>query len=345
MTGRPQRDGRRDAGRPLARGRPLVGYSIIVLATALGGINASVGKVVLVAGGLGANRFTELRATGAAILLAVALALLHGRRALPRRRELPFLALFGVVGLALAQFTYFASIERLRVGVALLIVNLAIVLVAVWARFVGRERVTGRLWVAIALALVGLALIVKVWRGAGLDALGVVAALVAALAYAAYILMADRSAHEGRRASFLVAWGFVFATVFWAITQPWWTFPFHILDDDVSLLGRLEEHRAPVYALLAYVVPFGTIGVFVLYAAALRYIPPTHVVVAAVLEPVFGTLVAFAWLGETLDPPQVVGGLLVIAAVVLGQTAREPPAPAVSGEAVPARAAGGRAGR
>src|SRR3712207_8152379 len=91
---------------------PLVGYAMIVFATALGGVNATVGKVVLVAGGLGANRFTELRATGAAILLVAALALLHGRRALPARRELPFLALFGVVGLALAQFTYFRSEEH-----------------------------------------------------------------------------------------------------------------------------------------------------------------------------------------------------------------------------------------
>src|SRR3712207_7412608 len=40
---------------------PLVGYAMIVFATALGGVNATVGKVVLVAGGLGANRFTEIR--------------------------------------------------------------------------------------------------------------------------------------------------------------------------------------------------------------------------------------------------------------------------------------------
>jgi drug/metabolite transporter (DMT)-like permease len=76
------------------------------------------------------------------------------------------------------------------------------------------------------------------------------------------------------------------------------------------------------------------VGVFVLLAAALRYIPPTHVVVAAVLEPVFGALVAFAWLGETLAPLQVAGGVLVLAAVVLGQSAREerPPGTAATGD-------------
>ena len=312
-----------EAARPLARGRPLVGYAIIVAGTALGGVNATVGKIVIVGGGLSANRLAEFRAAGAGLLLLAGIALLRRQAILPARRELPFLALFGVVGLALAQFTYFLSIERLPIGVALLIVNVAIVLVAAWGRFVGRERVNRRLWVAIALAFAGLALVVEVWRGVALDTVGVGAALVAALTYAVYILMADRSAHAGRHASFLVAWGFVFATIFWALVQPWWTFPFGLLDDEVSLLGRLAEHRAPVYLLLAYVVPFGTVGVFVLYAAALRYIPPTHVVVAAVLEPVFGTLVAFAWLGETLAPAQIAGGVLVVAAVLLGQSARE----------------------
>jgi drug/metabolite transporter (DMT)-like permease len=309
--------------RPLARGRPLVGYAIMVVGTLLGGVNATVGKVTIVSGGVSAVRFAEFRAAGAAVLLLAGLALLRRRAMLPSRRQLPFLLLFGVFGLAVAQSSYFLSIERLEVGVALLIVNVAIVLVALWGRLVGEERVHARLWIAIVFALAGLALVVEAWRGAELDSLGVAAALVGALGYAVYILMADRNARRGGRASVLVAWGFVFASAFWAVVQPWWTFPFSLLDDDVSLLGRLAAHTGPVWLLLLYVVPFGTVGVFVLYAAALRYISPTHVVIAAVLEPVFGTLVAFAWLGETLAPPQLAGGVLVVAALLLGQSARE----------------------
>ena len=309
--------------RPLARGRPLFGYGLVVIACALGGLNATVGKVVMVSGGLSPNRLAEFRATASAAILLAGIALLaHGRFA-PSRRDLPFIVLFGLFGLALAQYSYFMSVERLDVGVALLIVNLAIVLVAVWGRVSGHEHVEPRLWAAIILALAGLALVVEVWGGGELDSLGVGAALVGALAYAVYILMADRNARTGGRASVLVAWGFVFASAFWAVAQPWWTFPFGLLGDDVSLLGRLAEYTAPVWLLLAYVVPFGTVGVFVLYAAALRYISPTRVVIAAVLEPVFGTLVAFAWLGETLAPVQLAGGVLVIAALVLAQSARE----------------------
>jgi drug/metabolite transporter (DMT)-like permease len=311
-----------DAPRPLERGRPAAGYAIIVAGTLLGAVNATVGKVAIVSGGVSAVRLAQFRAAAAAVLLLAALVLVRRRQLLPSRRQLPFLALFGLFGLALAQASYFLSIEHLDVGVALVIVNVAIVLVALWGRFVAEERVDARLWIAIVLALAGLALVVGVWRGAALDALGVAAGLVGAVTYSLYILMADRNARAGGHASVLVAWGFVFATVFWAIAQPWWRFPFGLLDDDVSFLGRLAAHTAPVWLLLICVA-FGTVGVYVLYAAALRYIPPTHVVLVAVLEPVFGAFVAFAWLGETLAPLQLAGGVLVLAAVVLSQSTRE----------------------
>ncbi len=309
--------------RPLARERPLVGYGLVVAGALFGGINASVAKIVIGSADLPAVKLAQLRAAAAAVLLLAGLSLLRGRGVLPTRRQLPFLAVFGIVGLAITQFAYLVSVHRLEIGVALLIVNVAIVLVAVWGRFVGDERIRARLWIAIVLALGGLALVVQAWKGADLDALGVGAALLAALGYTAYILMANRNAASGGHASVVVAWGFVFATVLWAVVQPWWTFPFDVLVGETSLGGRLAGETAPVALLLLYLVTFGTVGVFVLFAAALRYIPPTHVVVAAVLEPVFGALVAFAWLGETLAPLQVAGGVLVLAAVLLGQSARE----------------------
>ncbi len=330
-----RRRGAEASSRPLARGNPLVGYGIVVLACALGGVNASVGKVVMVSGGLPPNRLAEFRATASALLLVAGIALLSRGRFTPRRRDLRFIAVFGVVGLAFGQYTYFLSIERLEVGVALLVVNLAVVLVAVWGRVSGHEHVGPRLWLAIVLALAGLALMVELVEGFSLDPAGVAAALACALTYAVYVVMADRSAREERPAWFLVGWGFVFAAVFWAVVQPWWGFPFELLAADTDLLGRLEGREAPVWALLGYVVPFGTVGTFVMYAAALRYIPPTHVVVVAILEPVFGSIVAFAWLGETLSPAQLVGGGLVIAAVLLGQSARGERGADVEPHAVP----------
>ena len=114
------------------------------------------------------------------------------------------------------QLFYFLAIHRLPVGIALLIQYIGPVLVAIWASTVGHEHVRRRIWLALALALTGLALMVQLWSGVTLDGLGVVFALVAAVVFAVYLLLAE---HEvGRREPIpLLAWGFFFATVFWTV--------------------------------------------------------------------------------------------------------------------------------
>ena len=109
-----------------------------------------------------------------------------------RARELPFLAVFGIAGLAFVQWFYFLAIHRLALGIALLIQYTAPLLVALWARYAYHEPVRRRIWVALALALAGLALIVNVRGGGRLSTAGVAFAAVAALTYALYVLMAER---------------------------------------------------------------------------------------------------------------------------------------------------------
>jgi drug/metabolite transporter (DMT)-like permease len=196
------------------------------------------------------------------------------------------------------------------------------VLVAVWARFFVHEPVRRRLWVALALALTGLSLVVEIWSGGTLDGVGVAAALAAAFAYALYIILAERSLQRGRDVYSLLAWGFVFAAGFWAVVQPWWSFPSGFLTKDASLLGRASELHAPIWALLGYVIVFGTIVPFILMITALHYIPATRATVAAMIEPVLAGVVAYAWLGEEIGAVQIVGGILVLGGIVLAQTAR-----------------------
>lgn len=304
------------------RPRPLLGYALVWAAVVLWSVNAAVAKVVLESGGLSPLRLSEVRATGTALLLLTAVALLRPKGLRVTRRELAFLAVFGVLGLAFVQLFYFVGIRRLEIGIALVIQYLAPVLVALWARFFVREPVRRRLWVAIALSLTGLTLVVELWSGFALDGTGVGACLAAAAAYALYILMAERSLRGGRDVYSLLAWGFGFASLFWAIAQPWWTFPEGVVGADASLLGRLDDVTAPVWLLLAYVVVLGTVVPFIFVVTALHHVPATRVTAVAMLEPVLAAVVAFAWLGEELGGLQIVGGLVVLAGVVLAQTAR-----------------------
>jgi drug/metabolite transporter (DMT)-like permease len=302
--------------------RPAIGYALVAAAIAFWSVNAAVAKVVVDSGGLSPLRLSQVRATGAGLVLMIAVAILRPRTLRLARSEVGFFAIFGIAGLACVHFLYFTAITHLDIGIALVIQYIAPVLVALWARFYVHEPVRRRLWFALALALIGLALVVDIGSGGELDGIGVASALAAACAYALYILMAERALHRGRDVFSLLAWGFTFAAAFWAVVQPWWSFPWDILRENGDLLGRLAGTSVPVWLLVAYIVLFGTVIPFVLMIGALRYIPATRATVVAMAEPIAAGLVAYAWLEEEIGALQILGAMLVLTGIVLAQTAR-----------------------
>ena len=300
--------------------RPLVGYGMVVAAATLFGVNGAVAKVAL-GSGLSSLRLTEARSLGACAGLTL-LALARRPASLRvSRGELPRLALFGVCGVAFVQLFYFLAIHRLEIGIALLIQYIAPVLVALWARYVLHEPVRRRIWLALILALAGLALVVQIWSGLSLDAAGVAACLGAAGSYALYILMAEHRVGDRDPIS-LVGLGFLLASIFWAILRPWWTFPAHLAGEDVSLHGHLSSIHAPVWLLMSWMIVLGTIVPFALLVSALRHVTATRAGIVAMLEPVVGVIVAWIWLGESLAGVQLAGAAVVIAAIFLAQSAR-----------------------
>ena len=80
--------------------------------------------------------------------------------------------------------------------------------------------------------------------------------------------------------------------------------------------------HVPVWALVLWVVVLGSIAPFTLIVGALRHVSATRAGVAAMLEPVVATVVAWAWLRESLDPAQLAGAAVVLAGIGLAQTAR-----------------------
>jgi drug/metabolite transporter (DMT)-like permease len=306
---------------PARHRRPRLGYAMAASAAVVWGVNGAVSKTIL-STGVSSERLAQVRSLGAALGLVAILAVTAPGRLRLTRRELPYLLAFGIGGLAFVQWFYFLAIHRLDIGVALLIEYLAPLLVALWARFAYHDPVRRRIWAALALALVGLALIVNLFGGgASLSTAGVLFAFAGAFAYALYVLLAEHVV-GGRDPVSLLAWGFLFASVFWAVVVPWWSFPGHSFTRSTSLHGNLHALHLPVWALVAWMIVLGTIAPFFLLVSALRHLTATRVGIVAMLEPVAGALVAWAWLAESLDAVQLAGAAVVLAAIVLAQTAR-----------------------
>jgi drug/metabolite transporter (DMT)-like permease len=292
---------------------------MVVAGAALFGINGGVSRVPIEAG-LPVGTFTTLRITGAAVVFAlVALAVRRPALRPPTARSLLLIVALGLVGVVGLQLTYNIAIVRLPLGIALLLEYLAPVLIVLWVRFVRHEPVHPRMWVAVALALSGLAVVGQVWTGLAFDALGVAMGLAAAVCFATYFLLGEHHT-DTEDPLHVILWAFVVAAVLMNVVQPSWTAP--DLPASTSLLGRLDGFDVSPWLALTGVVVLGTVTPFFLMLLALRHLPATIVTVVAMLEPVTATVIGWGWFRESLSALQVAGVVALLGGIVLAQTAR-----------------------
>jgi drug/metabolite transporter (DMT)-like permease len=293
-----------------------LGFTALGFAVLLFSINGTVSKWVL-EHGVQAARLAEIRVTGAfVILLAIALFVARTDLKLSRREILPMLA-YGIVGVGMTQYLYFIGIQRLPIGVALVIEFTAPVMVALYARFVQHHVVKPLVWWALALTMVGLVLVTQAWEGFSLDPLGVAAAFGAALALCVYFIGGEY--YVARRVPLATATlSMGAAALMWVVVLPWFTFPFHSLQGTVPV----GSSDVPIWLPVLSIIVLGTAIPFMLEFTALRWISARQTAIVGTLEPVVAAIIAFLVLGEVLTWAQAIGGLVVITGVILAESAQ-----------------------
>lgn len=298
-----------------------IGVLMYLVAAFLFGLNGALAKLAI-SSGLDVTRLTELRNAGAmAVLVAFVLATDRAAFRVPRDQWL-FLLAYGVVAFVLVQFLYFFTISRLPLGIGTLLSFLAPVVVVLWVRFGRRQQVGARLWVGIALTLLGLGLVAQVWQGMTLDPVGLLSGLAVAVCLALYWLLGE-SGQRRRDPVSLTMWGFILATATWSVLAPWWTFPWSQLGMDTP--ATVTGFKAlPTWAVMAWVVVFGTVIPFLLVLGSLRRIGAQRAGVVATTEPLWAGAIAVVVLGESLTIIQVIGAVIVIAGIIAAETSRGP---------------------
>jgi drug/metabolite transporter (DMT)-like permease len=296
-----------------------MGYFIGFFAAILFGSNGSVVKVV-VNSGVSAAQITFFRVF-VALLISFVILLLTERTAfrISRKRMLG-MAILGIAGVAMLQWFYALAIARIPVGIALLFEYLAVLAVAVIARFVFKEAVRGRIWVAVSLVLVGLAVVAQIWTS-NVEALGMVFALGAAAAYTVYFIMGER-ALTGMSVMSMTFWAMLFASLFWGVFSGWWQMDLSLFTQEISMTGSLAALVLPMWVPLLWTVTIGSFAAFYLSFLALKHLKATSAGIVASSEVIFAFIVAWVWLGESLTSTQIVGALVVVAGIILAQTAR-----------------------
>lgn len=252
----------------------------------------------------------------AAVLLGVAVRLRGGR--LPERRRVAVLAAMGGLGYVGQAFCYFTALQYASASLVVLLLYLFPAFVAVLAAVVFRERLTAPVVVALLLVLAGTGLVVG--GGSG-SAVGIAFGVGAALVYAVYITVGTVAT---RGLDPLVVTAIVCAAA--------------AVSTGAVALAQAAAGEAPVFpaswrgwSSLVAIAVVSTVVAILTFFAGLQRLGPTRASVLSTLEPVVTVVLAAALLGEVLGPVQMLGGLLVLAAVAWQATARAP----VAAEGVP----------
>ncbi|MDO8964987.1 MAG: DMT family transporter [Coriobacteriia bacterium] len=311
--------------------RPLRGYLLAALAAACwatGGLTAdwlftspSAATAAWIIPPLGISveppALSGARALAAFVLLAVYLATFRRKDLAVSVRDLPFLAVFGVAGLALVHFTYFKTISITgNPATAILLEYMAPVLVLLVSVLFLGQRFRWSLPIGVALSVAGCALVVGVFGGAGpaIPLEGVLWGLLSAVFFAGYSLIGSVAAKRFTPYTLLV-WGLLFAALFWLLVLG----PAPVL----ALFAEPKTALAVLFiAVVSTIVPFGA------FLTALHHIPPTNATVTSTIEPVLAAIGAYLLMGKALSFSQILGGALVLVAIVIIQR-REAPQPEV----------------
>ena len=289
-------------------------YLLLVSAALLYSFSGIVAKWVMEAG-LSPWRLTEVRTTGSLLALLIYL-LIKGRLHLlrPAKGELPFLGLFGVIGIAAVQSFYFFSILRLHVSIALIIEFTAPIWIVLYLRFVKKVRIANSMWLGLAAAFIGLILVGEVWKGLTLNGLGVISAFLDAFSLAAYFVL-GRALGRIRSNDTMLVWGFGITALLFAVVQPWWSFPFSIFKAGINLNGHFSGRHLPGWLLIAFIILFGTVLPYLCVLGGINALSPQVASIIGMLEPVLAGVFGWVLLKETFTTIQLIGAGIVLVGI------------------------------
>src|SRR5215211_7236195 len=233
------------------------------------------------------------------------------RRLAPR--DIATALALGACGYAAQAGCFFAALDRIDASLLSLLLYTFPAMVAVAAIALGRERADARRLGALGIASAGLVLVPASAKPGALDAAGAALALSAALVYTTYILVSQGVA--GRVSPTLLS-ALVCSGA--AVT----------LTLGSALLSDLRPGEVtPIgWGWLAGIAVVSTVAAVSLFFAGLKRVGPTTASILSTVEPVVTVVLAFLVFGELLGALQLVGGVLVIVAVLVlaSQRLREP---------------------
>ncbi len=278
------------------------GYALVLLAAALWATLGVIFKQLLNAYALPSMTISCLRAGLGGGLILIALALRQRSSLRLTRRSAPFFLGFGLLGVAAFFAVYVTAVDLAGATVAVILLYTAPAWVAIFSALFLGEKLDAVKITCVALSIAGCALIARVYNlsALSLNAAGLLAGIGSGLTYALYSVFIKVGVRHYSMWTVL-GYGYFLGALF--------LLPF-------QTAGSLTALSQPgAWLWLAILVAGPTLGAGISFAAGVRYVPVSSASVIATLEPLIAAVLAYIFLGERLEPPQLLGGGLILIAV------------------------------
>jgi drug/metabolite transporter (DMT)-like permease len=292
-----------------SKGHPGLGLWFALASAATFGSSGPFAKSLLVEG-WSSGAIVLLRVSGATLVLAVPTILaLRGRWSLVRANLLSILA-YGAVAVAGCQVAYFYAVQRLDVGVALLLEYLGVVLVVLWVWLRTHRAPSALTGLGVVLAIVGLVLVLDLSGQSRPDLVGVAWGLVAATGLATFFVLAAEDSHLPPVA--LAGLGMGAGSVILGLLGAVGVIPLEFAATPVRLMGG----QAPWWVAIGELALIAAAAAYLLGVTAARMLGSTVASFVGLTEVLFAVLFAWLLLDELPGLMQLAGGVCIVGGVV-----------------------------
>jgi drug/metabolite transporter (DMT)-like permease len=274
----------------------LTGIFLIIISAASFGTLAIFGRFAYAEG---MDTFTVLFLRFGLSASFMVLMLILRKEPFPRGRVLAQLIGMGGLGYGLQSFLYMTAIKYASAGLVALLLYLYPFFVAILSMIFLNEKPTRVKAIALLLALVGAALTVGPVSG---QLIGALMAITAALVYSIYIIVGS---NVMRHVSAFQSSTVIFASagaVYGALT---------------FANGANFPQTSSGWLVILGIVLLSTVIPVVTFLAGLERVGPTNAAMLSTIEPIVTVLLATWLFGDKLLPIVLVGGFLILIAVVI----------------------------
>lgn len=307
------------------RRRQRTGLVLATVSAAAFGSSGPMGRALIDAGWT-SGAAVLVRLGGAAVLLAVLALVLQRGQLRPSWRTTRIVLVYGLVAMAGVQLGFFNAVRTLDVGVALLLEYLAPVLLLTWTSLRTRRRPPTATLLGAALTLVGLVLVLDLTGAGTVDPVGVVWGLFAAVCLAGYFSLSAREDAE-LPPLLMAAGGTAVGATAIGLAGVTGIVPMGFTAADTVLAGTPVSWAVPAL----WLVVVSTAAAYLTGIAGVVRLGPRAASFVSLSEVLFAILVAWLLLAQLPGPLQLLGGVCILAGIVVIQRTERPAEPTVVG--------------